>query len=66
MKASSQAPVSSFWIWTTWARAKELSSFATNSRVAGWSLNFPFRVLSALAIASSREIEGVVEGILAK
>ena len=60
--ASNQAPVSSFWICTTCARAKEPSYFATNSRVAGWSLNFPERKLSALAIASSREIEGVAEG----
>ena len=29
-------------------------------------MNFPFKVLSALAMASSREIEGVVDGTFAR
>lgn len=46
-------------------RTTELSSVATNSKVVGWSLYSPLRAASALAMASSTEIDGVVEEILA-
>ena len=64
-KASNQAPVFAFWICTTCAKASEPSFLATNSMVGGCSLNFPERAVSALAMASSTEIEGIVEGTLA-
>ena len=64
-KASNQVPVFTFWICMTWAKASERSFFATNSMVGGCSLNFPERADSALAMASSTEIEGVVGGTLA-
>ena len=62
MNASNQAPVSSFWICMTCVRASEPSFLATNSSVGGCSLNVPESAASAFAIASSREIVGVVEG----
>ena len=62
MKASTHKPVSSFWICMTCVRANEPSCFATNSSVAGCSLNLPDSALSAFAIASSSETVGVVEG----
>ena len=62
-KASNQAPVSAFSIWTTRVNATELSSLTKYSRVAGWSLNFPWSVCSAEEMACSTVIVGVEDAI---